>query len=321
MNVGVRIFQQNDSQQTGVALVLVLALTALLTIMAGSYTLSMRRELDFVRNTRDHAQALALAESGLYYAQMMLLVSDQQKRWRTDGTEYQRQLDKGEFKVKIIEETGKIDINKAEVQLLNGLLESAGLEEEQAVDIVDAILDWRDNDELSRLHGAEKSEYESEGLPYQPRNEQFQTIEELQLVLGITPEIYAKLERLITIYSDEAGIDPTKASREVLLAIPGIDAEIIDTYLADRKQAADDKLPAPAFPVASGVPFVQQTANVYSIESQGVLSTGATATVFTTIQKPQGKARGPFSMLSWKKMFGDNSQHKRNVSQEKENMS
>ncbi|HFD11387.1 MAG TPA: general secretion pathway protein GspK [Crenotrichaceae bacterium] len=305
-----------DSQQAGVAMVLVLALTALLTIMAGSYTLSMRRELDLARNIRDQAQALALAESGIQYAQMMLLVNDQQKRWRGDGTEYQRQYGGGEFKVKIIEETGKININKAESPLLKGLLESTGLEEEQADEIVDAILDWRDNDEFARLHGAEKSEYESEGLPYQPRNDSFQTIEELQLVLGINPVVFSELERLVTIYNDKAGIDPTKASREVLLAIPGVEPETIDSYLADRRKAAEDNLPAPAFPVTSEIPFEQQTDNVYSIESQGILTTGAMATVFTTIQTSTGKARGPFSTLSWKKLFGQRVRHKRNVNDE-----
>lgn len=296
------------SQQAGVAMVLVLSLTALLTIMAGSYTLSMRRELDLVRNIRDQAQALALAESGLNYAQMMLQVNDELKRWRTDGTAYQRQFGNGEFKVKIIEETGKINVNKAEAPLLKGMLEGAGLEEEQALEIVDAILDWRDNDEFSKIHGAEKGEYESEGLPYHPRNDLFQTLEELQLVLGITPEIFSKLERLITIYNDKAGIDPTKASREVLLSIPGVEAEIIDTYLADRKKAAEDKLPAPAFPVASEIPFEQQTEAVYSIEAQGILRSGTTATVFTTIKTAQGQSRGPFSMLSWKRVFGNKGQ-------------
>ncbi|MEE9344057.1 MAG: type II secretion system protein GspK [Methylococcales bacterium] len=309
---------RNTHQQTGVALVLVLALTALLTIMAGSYTLSMRRQLDLVRNSRDHSQALALAEAGLSYAQMMLLVNDQQKRWRTDGTEYKRPYAGGNFKVKIIEETGKVDINNAQLELLNGLFESIGLEEEQAVEIVDAILDWRDKDDLVRLHGAEKKDYEDEDLPYQPRNDLFQTIEELELVLGITPEIYQKLEQLLTVYSSAAGIDPTKASRAVLMAIPGIDAEIVDTYLTERQTAADNNEPAPPFPAQAGIAFEQQSVDTYSIESQGILNTGATATVFTTIRNPEGNARGPFELLSWKKMFGNNLQKKTTTDQEQD---
>ncbi len=307
-------------QQTGVALVLVLALTALLTIMAGSYTLSMRRELDLVRNTRDHSQALALAESGLNYAQMMLLVTDLQKRWRTDGTEYKREFGNGQFKVKIIEETGKIDINYVETGLLTGLLESIGLEEEQAANLVDAILDWRDKDDLVRLHGAEKDDYKDQDLPYQPRNDLFQTIEELQLVLGITPEIFEKLENLLTVYSVIAGIDPTKASRAVLLAIPNVDIQVIDAYLLERQTAAENNEPAPPFPAQAGIPFDQQAVSTYSIESQGVLSSGATATVFSTIRKPQSTARGPFEMLSWKKKFGNN-KHNAKPSEEQEDQS
>jgi general secretion pathway protein K len=311
---------QINSQQSGVALVLVLSLTALLTIMAGSYTLSMRRELDLVRNARDQSQALALAEAGLYYAQMMLQIKDPIKAWRTDGTDYKRQFGNGDFNVKIIEETGKIDINKAELELLKGLLESVGLEEEQAAEIADAILDWRDSDDLAKLNGAEKRAYESEDLPYHPRNDSFQTIEELQLVLGVTPQIYEKLEHLVTVYSDKAGINPTKASRAVLMAIPGIDADVVDTYLTDRKQAAEDNEPAPTFPAGAGIPLEQGSATVYSIESQGILSTGATATLFTTIRKSESNARGPYEMLSWKKMFGNNTA-KLNTSQPQANPS
>ncbi|MEE9413400.1 MAG: type II secretion system protein GspK [Methylococcales bacterium] len=309
-----------NHQETGAALVLVLALTSLLTIMAGSYTLSMRREMDLVRNTRDHSQALAFAESGFNYAQMMLLVSDLQKRWRVDGTEYKRQFGNGEFKVKIIEETGKIDINYAETELLVGLFESIGLEQEQATSLVDAILDWRDNDDLVRLHGAEKDDYKDEDLPYQPRNDLFQTIEELQLVLGITPEIFQKLENLLTVYSVVAGIDPTKASRAVLMAIPNIDIQMIDTYLLERQAAAENNEPAPPFPAQAGIPVDQQAVRTYSIESQGVLSTGATATVFSTIRMPQSTARGPFEMLSWKKKFG-NTKHIATVSEQQEDQS
>lgn len=304
-------------QQTGVALVLVLTLTALLTIMAGSYTLSMRRELDLVRNGRDHAQAMALAESGLHYAQLMLQINDQLKRWRTDGTEYKRQFGNGQFIVKIIEETGKINVNKADVPLLTGLFESSGIEDEEEVGkLVDAIIDWRDNDEFSRVNGAEKSDYDSEGLSYHPRNDLFQTIEELQLVMGITPEVFEKIEKNITIYTENEGIDPTKASRDVLMAIPGVDPEIVDTYLADRDKAAQDNLPSPAFPVVSDIPFEQQSDNVYSIESTGLLSNGTTATLFTTLQNPKAKSRGPYAMLSWKKVYGKSKKNQSQGSQQ-----
>jgi len=77
------------TRQKGLALVLVLWVLSLLTIMAGSFALSMRREAAIVAGIKNNAQALAIAESGIAIAQRMLMNPDQNKRWRTDGSIYQ----------------------------------------------------------------------------------------------------------------------------------------------------------------------------------------------------------------------------------------
>ena len=60
-------------QQQGMALILVLWVLTLLTIMAGSFTLSMRREASVISSIRDRAQATAIAEAGVVIAQIMLI--------------------------------------------------------------------------------------------------------------------------------------------------------------------------------------------------------------------------------------------------------
>ena len=69
-------------RQKGLALVLVLWVLSLLTIMAGSFALSIRREASIVADIKNNAQAMAVAESGIAMAEMMLLNTDQYKRWR-----------------------------------------------------------------------------------------------------------------------------------------------------------------------------------------------------------------------------------------------
>ena len=71
--------------QTGVALVLVLWILSLLSVMAGSFTLTMRRDSNVTANIRDKAQAVAIAEAGLTIAQLNLVNSDKNKRWRSQG--------------------------------------------------------------------------------------------------------------------------------------------------------------------------------------------------------------------------------------------
>ncbi|MCA9118899.1 MAG: general secretion pathway protein GspK [Planctomycetaceae bacterium] len=57
-------------------------------------------------------------------------------------------------------------------------------------DVADAILDWMDPDEEPREYGAEFGDYYSTlSPPYEPRNGPPQTVEELLLVAGVTPEL------------------------------------------------------------------------------------------------------------------------------------
>jgi len=55
-------------------------------------------------------------------------------------------------------------------------------------DIVDAILDWIDEDDDERALGAERHYYLSLSMPYEPRNSRMRNIAELELVAGVWPE-------------------------------------------------------------------------------------------------------------------------------------
>ena len=68
-------------------------------------------------------------------------------------------------------------------------------------------IDWRDADDLKRPNGAEEPEYRAAGLDYKPANAPFQAIEELQLVLGMRPDIYRRLAPSITVFSRSPGVN------------------------------------------------------------------------------------------------------------------
>jgi general secretion pathway protein K len=59
---------------------------------------------------------------------------------------------------------------------------------DMSIDTVDAILDWRDDDDEVQGIGAERSFYEGRDLQYIPRNAPFKSIAELELVAGAWPE-------------------------------------------------------------------------------------------------------------------------------------
>ncbi len=309
----------------GFALVLVLWVLSLLTIMAGSFALSMRREAAIVSGLSHNAQATAVAESGLAVAELMLLNPDQQQRWRTDGSIYQLDYTDAQVRIRLVAETGKIDINTADQALLEGLMTYAPLAAEEQTKLVNAILDWRDEDDLVHIDGAEKDEYKKAGLSYQPRNKPFQSVEELQLVLGMNEQIFNWLENRVTVYSGQPKVDLTQATQEVLQVLPGLDAESIASYIAARRESAINGLPPPAFPLVSGLalPSGQNTANqagadpeidstlntavndgtmqagMITVVSDAVLDDGSTANIKALIIKTEGAGSSPFQIQKW----------------------
>jgi general secretion pathway protein K len=243
------------TRSEGFALVLVLWVLSLLTIMAGSFALSMRREAAIVTGGSENAQAAAVAESGLAIAELMLMHPDQRQRWLSDGSIYQIDYANSKVRVRVLAEAGKIDINSAEQILLQGIMAYAPVEPELQTALVNAILDWRDPDDLVRIEGAEKKEYKKAGLSYQPRNKPFQSIEELQLVLGMNEEVFNWLENRVTVYSGQPKVNLAQATKEVLQVLPDMDAGLLDDYIAARRENAMNGLLPPVYGMQSAVPL------------------------------------------------------------------
>ncbi|MGZ8225499.1 MAG: general secretion pathway protein GspK [Methylococcaceae bacterium] len=299
------------------ALILVLWVLSLLTIMAGSFTLTMRREASIVAGAKDSAHAVAIAESGIAIAEMMLLSPDLNKRWRADGSIYEIDyVDTGEggiskVRVRVLSEMGKIDLNNADQKLLQELMFHAPVDTDQQNKLVSAILDWRDGDDLVNPDGAELKDYQDAGLKYQPRNKPFQTVEELQLVLGMDEATYKWLEPLVTVYSGQSQVDLKKASKEVLEAVSGLDTGLIDDYVAARLESAINSLPQPAFPLSPGQNAATGQTEALAIVSEALLDdtepdssdneSGTRATVNAIIEQSNGAQSTPFLVLKWQR--------------------
>ena len=97
-------------KQKGVALILVLWVLSILTLMAGSFSKTMRRESAGVMTIRANAEANAQAQAGISLAQAMLLHEDEAKRWRVDGRIYEIETENATMRIRLLSETGKIDI-------------------------------------------------------------------------------------------------------------------------------------------------------------------------------------------------------------------
>lgn len=281
----------------GLALILVLWVLTLLTIMAGSFALGMKRELSVVGNIKDMAQTSALAEAGINYAMMMLLHTDQDQRWQGDGSIYQILFAGAKIRIMIVDEAGKISIKKPDQDLFRGALADAGATEEEQDTIIDSMIDWQDSNDLIRLNGAEKDQYLDEGRSYGPSNKPFQVVDELQLVMGMRADLYEKLEPLLTVYSRQSTANLAKAPKEVLMALPDVDEKTIDNYLAQRAEHNKNGLPPPDFPFASG--GRGGSSNVFTIIAEAQLPNGVTGKTKAVIRKGRSRRQIPFKILEW----------------------
>jgi general secretion pathway protein K len=303
------------SKQQGMALVLVLWILSLLTIMAGSFALSMRRETAMISGLRNNAEAMATAESGLAIAEWMLQNPNTNKRWRVDGSIYQINTANAKLRIRLLSETGKINVNNAEQSLLQNVMNYAptGAKAQlpsTTVDRAAAILDWSDSDDLARLDGAEKQQYQDAGLNYQPRNRPFQSLEELQMVLGMDVATFKWLEPLITVYSNQTQIDLQLASKEVLQVMPNVDTGLINSYVAARVESAKNNLPAPPWPLdvgqLAGAGAATADVTVLTIVSEVQLDDQSTALVNALVKKSDGTQTTPFQVLRWQRTATNN---------------
>jgi general secretion pathway protein K len=285
----------------GVALVLVLWVLTLLTIMVSSFALGVRRETRLTANIRDKAQAIALAEAGIIFAQLHLLTTDKQQRWQASGHIYPLNFKDAKIRIRIESEAGKIAINQAKETLLMKMLLQTNLAENQHQAIVNAILDWRDADDLIRIEGAEKNSYRQAGLLYEPRNKPFQTIEELRLVLGVSAELFAQLKPMITVYSTRVAVDLTTANQQVLVAVTGLAPEVIDDYIAQRIAQDNKNLPLRDFPQPSAKKNNRILPKIYTIIAETQLNNGTQARVQVVLKQNSTVSNNPFVILNWKR--------------------
>jgi general secretion pathway protein K len=259
--------------QRGIALIMVLWLTVMMTVIAASFAYGMRNEALAARNTVSWAQARALADGAVYRTVYELLrpkVSPDV--WAADGTLHTWDADGGRIVVSATDESGKIDINVASDDLLRGLLKTAGgLDDATAASLVDAIGDWKDADDLRRPNGAEAADYKAAGLPYVPANAPFETLPELLRVMGMTPALYAKVADSLTVHSRQAGVNPLYASRATLLAIPGATPVLVDNYIAQRTDALATKAAPPPFPLSG---FAAGAINLWRIRAETTMADG-----------------------------------------------
>jgi general secretion pathway protein K len=217
-------------------------------------------EVKATTNDVDLKQSYYIARSGVFYSIARILLSKPQTATAEPQQPVDEEVERGKLhfemangaaEVAIFDESGKINANYASEEILRHLMSEVGLQPDVGDAIVDSILDWRDPDKDVHLNGAEDDYYMSLPEPYHIKDGPLDSVEELLLVKGITPEIFygqkfkdesgAEINRggltnFLTVYAPYNRININSAPLEVLASLPGMNRQKAQMIVSRRTE-------------------------------------------------------------------------------------
>jgi len=202
------------ADERGVALIICLLVMAILTVVVFQFNYEVHVDTALVANSFQALEAEYAARSGVAFCLAMLrqdaeldLALPPENRTDNLGEEWvvgiePTQVARAIVTARISDEDGKLNINgvvnekkptHADPRFVNQLIhlftELEMLSDADPVQLVNLICDWVDPDSIQRDGGAESPYYESLPVPYICKNSWFDSIEELALVRGFSPEM------------------------------------------------------------------------------------------------------------------------------------
>lgn len=287
--------------RSGIALLIVLWVIVLLAVVLGAFVVAARSENLQTRFLFDATRARYAAEAGLSLAVYELRRTDPATRWIADGRSYAATFDDAELEIAMTDEAGKVDVNIVDEATLFALIQAIGVDEPKARELTAAILDWRDQDDLVRAEGAEAPDYDAAGLGYQPTNNAFQTVGQVQQVLGMTFELFEKLEPYLTVYGGQGQPSLGFSAPLVLQTIPGVTPEIASQLVTQRRQMSLQALAASPLLLPNGQPLMAGGGGLtYTVRSKATLPNGTWTALIVTLRVGGPPGRRAYSILSWR---------------------
>jgi general secretion pathway protein K len=275
-----------------VALLLVLWACTLLAILLGGYAALARTEGLQARYDFAQTQAHYAAEAGVMRAVYGLQDPQAKQRWIGDGRTYTFHYGDATVRLSSVDEGGKVDLNTASPEVLQALFQATGMPQAQAQILAGRVVDWRNPVNLVGAADSGRAAYAAAGRDYGPRNAPFASVEELQMVLGMTPALYRQLAGVITIWSGSTSPDPDMAPPLALAAIPGMTAQQREAIEAARIKHAND----PSLILNNGT--------THSIRSEATLADGTRAVLRVTVRLQSGQAQS-YAVLRWREGTAD----------------
>ncbi len=204
-------------RDSGAALLAVLWVIALLIGLVAGVSLLLTQDLDASAARRQIFRSRMMAEGALAIAMNPGIT-------KPDDPLLRRQIsDDEQYEVLMTGEDGFINPNvllqKEDRETFRRIFRYWGMTLPQADKLIDALIDWVDQDDFKRINGAEKKEYGNNGMPF---NRPFRSIEEMALVRGMQEieQAYPEWRTWFSVYASGV-LDVNEARPEVVSALTG----------------------------------------------------------------------------------------------------
>lgn len=150
-------------------------------------------------------------------------------------------------------EDGRMAINallqNGATDALHDLFVQWGLSDQDASIVVDSLADWVDSDSITRLNGAENDYYTAQGFPDYPRNQPFQSLDEMLAVRGMDKlvEIKPDWRNYFTVYGPGM-LNVNGASADAIQVVTGVSEQQAEALVElrdgpDAMPFTDDDVP------------------------------------------------------------------------------
>lgn len=218
--------QGHNKNQTGIALMQVLLISAVISVLALYFTLTARQQVHVAQLANDKTLAILHIKTVQTKILMDLLTRESgrnsEKPLPAEYNFFGKPFKQGEFvTVKIQDVSGLLSVQYPNEDVLRRVLKRLGVDEERAEHIKDSLRDWQDEDDLRRLNGAEKDVY-----VLGPRNRPVSIINEIELVSGMDTKLATSL---LPLFRNERAsyFNPLLAPEILLQAFLNSDAQDI----------------------------------------------------------------------------------------------
>lgn len=266
-------------RERGIALIIVLWGLALVSILALTVASEGRTNLLVTRNLKQSAEARAAAEAGVHRALYEMFAEEEEARLLPSGAYLEDTIGRARYRVRILDETGRVDLNTVEPLVLEEILSQLAPEVDAAA-LVAAFVDYRDRDEEPFENGMEDPEYLQLDLAWDAKDRNFEHVLELEQIPGFSADLVARLLPHVTVYSRQRTLRETAS-------LPSTSA------LLNGEYAGFD----PNQPDTIEAPESFSGSRIYAIESSGEVGEARYRLMVHVVMN--GGSEAPYQIVSW----------------------